>query len=63
MESCSPAKANPQSQPCTQKGSFSLILVHCECPVGETEGLRGLLTRSSPETVSCFLSAVERGVL
>lgn len=44
MESCRPAKANPQPQPGRQKGSFSLILVHCECPGRETEGLRVLLS-------------------
>lgn len=44
MESCPPAKANPQSQPGRQKGSFSLILVHCEWPGRETEGPNVLLS-------------------
>lgn len=43
VESCPPAKANPQSQPGRQKGSFSLILVHCEYPGRETKGLHTLL--------------------
>lgn len=57
MESCPPAKANPQSQPGRQKGSFSLILVHCECPGRETEGpnvLLSLLPCSSLERNELF---------
>lgn len=59
MESCSPAKANPQPPPCAQKGSFSLILVHCARPVRGSEGLHGLLTCPSPRAASCFLWLLE----